>query len=112
MPGASAQSLRWQRLAVTVAVLGLLAAAWHFGAFTAFRDSDQVRGLIDLWGAWAFVLYVATFIVLMPFGVPAFVWVLPAGVAWPFWVAFPLSMLGVAGASSVGFLFARYMVRE
>lgn len=100
------------RFAFAVAVFLLVVAAWHFGAFDAFRGPDRVHALLDAWGPWAYVFYVATFVVLMPFGVPAFFWVLPAGILWPFWVAYPLSLLAVAGGSSVGFLFARYIARD
>src|SRR3954470_23532981 len=102
----------WHRIAVFLVVVALLVAAWRLGAFDAFRNPEQVRALIDSWGPWAYVLYLVTFISLMPFGVPAFVWVLPAGVLWPFWLAFPLSLIAVAGASTVGFLFARYIARD
>lgn len=90
----------------------LLAAAWQGGVFDTFRNPDGVRALLDSWGAWAYVLYVLTFVLLMPFGIPAFFWVLPAGILWPFWIAYSLSLLGVAGGSSLGFLFARYMARD
>lgn len=107
----------WRRMArgrvLAIALLALaIALAWHAGALQKFRGPDQVQALIDAWGAWAYVLYVATFVVLMPFGIPAFFWVLPAGILWPFWVAYPLSLLAVAGASSLGFVFARYIARD
>ena len=100
------------RFAVAVAVFALFAAAWHFGAFETFHDTNKVHALLDSWGTWAYVLYFVTFVVLMPCGIPAFVWVLPAGILWPFWLAYPLSLLAVAGGSSLGFLFARYIARD
>ncbi len=108
---------RWQvfwrrRTLLAVLVIALLVAAWQLGAFETFGSTDKVHALLDSWGVWAYVLYVATFILLMPFGVPAFVWVLPAGILWPFWVAYALSLIGVAGGASVGFLFARYLARD
>ncbi len=103
--------MRW-RLGVFLLVLAILAAAWRFGALEVFRDPDGVRALLDTWGPWAYVLYVVTFVLLMPFGIPAFVWVLPAGALWPFWVAYPLSLVAVAGGSSIGFLFARHVARD
>ena len=103
----------WQwRTLLALFVVALVFTAWKFGAFEAFGSTDKVHALIDSWGVWAYVLYVLTFVALMPFGIPAFVWVLPAGLLWPFWVAYPLSLLAVAGASSVGFLFARYIARD
>ena len=101
--------LRFWLFVFAVAALGM---AWRLGAFEVFHDPERVRALLESWGSWAYVLYLATFIVLMPFGIPAFVWVLPAGILWPFWVAYPLSMVAVAGGSSLGFVFARYVARD
>jgi uncharacterized membrane protein YdjX (TVP38/TMEM64 family) len=103
----------WQgRMALSVLALALLFAAWKLGAFESFGSPEKVHALIDSWGVWAYVLWLGTFVVLMPFGIPAFMWVLPAGLLWPFWVAYPLSLLAVAGGSSVGFLFARYIAHD
>ena len=106
------QGVGRRRIALFVAVSVLLLAAWKFGVFETFGSTGKVHALIDSWGVWAYVLYVVTFVALMPFGIPAFMWVLPAGLLWPFWVAYPLSILSVAGASSVGFFFARYIAHE
>ena len=103
----------WRRRTVLAAlVVALLVVAWKLGAFETFGSTDKVHALIDSWGAWAYVLYVVSFAALMPFGIPAFVWVLPAGILWPFWVAYSLSLLAVAAGSTVGFVFARYLGRE
>lgn len=104
--------LRRLRTLVALLAAALAFAAWKLGAFDAFGSTDKVHALLDSWGVWAYVLYVVSFVTLMPFGIPAFVWVLPAGLLWPFWVAYPLSLLAVAGGSSVGFLFARYIARD
>ncbi len=104
--------LRRLRIAVALLVAAIVFVAWRVGAFEAFGSADKVHALLDSWGAWAYVLYVVSFVMLMPCGIPAFVWVLPAGLLWPFWVAYPLSLLAVAGGSSVGFLFARYVARD
>ena len=101
-----------RHLALLALILALLWVGWYYGAFETFSDADRVHALLERWGAWAYVLYVATFVILMPFGIPAFVWVLPAGILWPFWIAYPLSLVGVAGAASVGFLFARTIGRD
>ena len=101
-----------RRILVLLLVIALVVVAWKFGAFETFGSTAKVHALIDSWGVWAYVLYVVSFMALMPFGVPAFVWVLPAGVLWPFGIAFPLSLLAIAGGSSVGFFFARYIARD
>ena len=100
------------RIALLALIIALLGFAWHSGAFRTFSDVDQVRALLDSWGPWAYVFFLGSFTVLQPLGIPAFFWVLPAAILWPFWVAFPLSLAGALGAASVGFLFARYLARE
>lgn len=101
-----------RRFTLLALVLLLLAAAWYSGAFRAFSDVDRVRALIDSWGPWAYLFFLGTFIVLQPLGIPALLWVVPAGILWPFWIAFPLSLGGGLGAASTGFLFARYVARD
>jgi uncharacterized membrane protein YdjX (TVP38/TMEM64 family) len=103
----------WRRRTLVAAVVvASPVAAWQLGAFETFGSTAKVHALIDSWGAWAYVLYLVSFAALMPFGIPAFVWVLPAGILWPFWIAYPLSLLAVAAGSTVGFLFARYLARD
>jgi len=103
----------WRRRTALAAVaIVLMVAAWKLGAFENFGSTDKVHALIDSWGTWAYVLYVVSFMALMPIGIPAFVWVLPAGILWPFWVAYPLSLFAVACGASNGFFFARYIARD
>lgn len=45
-------------------------------------------------------------------GVPPVLLILPAGAAWPFPVAFPLTFLGGLGASLLGFSLSRYAFRD
>lgn len=105
--------LLWhRRVLLSALALGLVFTAWQLGAFESFGTPQRVRALIESWGVWAYVLWLVTFVVLMPFGIPAFMWVLPAGILWPFWIAYALSLLAVAGGSSVGFLFARYIAHD
>ena len=100
------------RFALLALILGLLGAAWYGGAFRTFSDVDQVRALIDSWGPWAYVFFLGTFISIQPLGIPALLWVVPAAILWPFWIAFPLSLAGGLGAASTGFFFARYLARD
>ena len=117
MPGFEADGAYTQRsprgrLLPAAMLIVLAALAWYAGLFEAFGDAARVRVLLAGWGPWAEVLYVASFVLLQPIGIPAFFWVLPAGIVWPFWQAYALSLLGVAGAASAGFLFARHIARD
>jgi uncharacterized membrane protein YdjX (TVP38/TMEM64 family) len=63
-------------------------------------------------GGWGYVVFVAAFTVLQPFGVPGTAFVLAAPLIWPWPVAFALSMAGSMGCSVVGFSFARFLARD
>jgi uncharacterized membrane protein YdjX (TVP38/TMEM64 family) len=101
-----------RRLALLFLIAGLLGLAWYGDAFQAFGDLDRTRTLLESFGPWAYVAFVASFTVLQPFGVPAIFWVLSAALLWPFELAFPLSLAGAVGGASVGFVFARYLARD
>jgi uncharacterized membrane protein YdjX (TVP38/TMEM64 family) len=101
-----------RRFALLALVLGLLGAAWYSGEIRTFSDVGHLRVLLDSWGPWAHVVFLVTFTFLQPLGIPAFLWVVPAAILWPFWIAFPLSLAGGLGAASTGFVFARYLARD
>jgi uncharacterized membrane protein YdjX (TVP38/TMEM64 family) len=101
--------LRWTLAALLALALGV---AWENGTLRDFADGDRLRALLATMGPWAYLLFVVTFAVIHPFGVPALLWVLTAAVLWPFWIAFSLSLAGAALGGSVAFLFARYLARE
>lgn len=97
---------------MSVLLAALLGGAWYAGAFRTLGDLDKVRALLDSFGPWAYVVFVASFSLLQPFGVPAIFWVLSAAILWPFELAFPLSLAGAVGGASLGFFLARYMARD
>lgn len=103
---------RWKRVLLLAAIVGILAAVWWTGAFELFRDLNRVRALLTSWGPWAYVLYVGSFTVLQPLGIPAVFWFLAAGLLWSFPLAFALSMTGAVCGASLGFFFARYLARD
>lgn len=111
MSAAQAPAL-WKRVLLLAAIIGIFAAAWQTGAFEQFRDLGRLRPLIGSWGPWAYVLFVASFTVLQPLGIPAVFWILAAGLIWSFPVAFALSMTGAVCGASLGFFFARYLARD
>ena len=93
-------------------ILLALVAAWRSDALHAFGDANRVRALLDAYGPWAYAVFLATFAVLQPLGIPALLWILAAAILWPFPVAFALSLAGALLAASVGFVFARYLARD
>ena len=96
-------------LAVLLAlgVLGL----WASGILESI-DPQQVREWLRESGPWGPLIYLISFALLEPFGVPGILFVVPASFVWPPWVAFPLSWLGSVAAGLVGFATARWLARD
>ena len=99
------------RAAFGLGLLAVLGFAWYSGAFERL-DAASVEQWIRGAGAWGPVLYVALFVLLEPFGVPGFVFVVPGGLVWSWPVLFLLTWAGATGAGVVGFWFARTLGRE
>src|SRR5262245_44223426 len=90
----------------------LLAGAYFVGMFEAFRDVDSARAALASWGTSAYVLYLLSFSLLEPFGVPALLFIIPASIVWSPWIALALSLPGGVLAAILGFSFARYLARD
>lgn len=100
------------RIVLALGVVGLAAALWASGALDAFRDAEHVKALLLSWGGWGYALYVVTFTLLEPMGLPGIVFVVPASLVWPKPIAFALSLVAAIGAGIVGFTFARFIARD
>lgn len=82
------------------------------GVFHQFADPARVAQTLVELGAWGYVVFIAAYTVLQPFGVPGTVFIFAAPLIWPWPVAFALSMVGTMAASVVGFSFARFVARD
>ena len=102
---------RRQRLGLAIGVLAALVAAWQSGAF-AWVTHENIRHLLAESGVWGPVLYVLTFALLEPFGVPGAVFILPASLAWEPEFAIAMSVLGATGAGIVSYLLARGVIGD
>lgn len=89
-------------------------AALGAGGWLAVRvdpaelDPERIRG----WGWPAAAGYAVAMAVLGGFGLPPVVLLVPAGMVWPFWVAFLQAYAGGMGAAVIGFLGSRYALRS
>ena len=90
----------------------LLTLAHHFGVLAQFADPAGVARTLRAYGAFGYLLFVAAYTLLQPFGVPGTVFIVAAPLIWPWPVAFALSMTGTLAASVVGFSFARFVARD
>ncbi len=97
------------------AVLGVaigLGVAHHFGLLELLAEPARLRqALLDL-GPWGFLVFVAAYAALQPFGVPGTAFILGAALTWPWPTAFGVSMVGTMAATVVGFSFARFVARD
>lgn len=103
---------RWQRLGL-LGVVGLgLVVAWRMGVFASVSDPRSLADSLRTMGALGWLLFVVTYALLQPFGVPGTVFIVAAPLIWPWPVAFGLSMTGTMAASVIGFSFARFIARD
>jgi len=102
----------WLKIALVVAIAGMLLASWRLGLFDVFSDAEKLKlALLDM-GGWGYLAFVGAYTVLQPFGMPGSVFVFAAPLIWPWPIAFALSMTGTMSASVVGFSFARFIARD
>lgn len=100
------------RIAIVAAGLVLATSIWALGLGDFLGDAEKAAGLLRDLGAAGYILYIVAFALLEPFGVLGLFFVVPAGIVWPTWLAFLLSLAGATGAGVVGALFARFVARD
>jgi uncharacterized membrane protein YdjX (TVP38/TMEM64 family) len=100
------------KLALVALVLAGLAAAYYAGAFALVAQPKTLADSLVAMGAWGYILFILTYTLLQPFGVPGTVFVVAAPLIWPWQTAFALSMIGTLCASIIGFAFARFIARD
>jgi uncharacterized membrane protein YdjX (TVP38/TMEM64 family) len=105
-------SSRNAKIAAIVAVVVLLVLAWQLGIFAQLRDPAQLAKSLVALGVWGYVVFIVTYALIQPFGVPGTIFVFAAALIWPWPVAFALSMIATLAASVVGFSFARFVARD
>jgi len=100
------------KLGAVAAVVVLLVVAQRLGILQLFSDPSGIAHLLRDLGGWGYVVFLVSYTLLQPFGVPGTVFVMAAPLIWPWPVAFALSMAGTMAASVVGFSFARFVARD
>ncbi len=112
MPPVLATRQRLAKIGLVAAVAVGLIAAHQLGLFEQFRDPARVKATLIELGAAGYAVFVVSYMLLQPFGVPGTAFILAAPLVWPWPVAFLLSMTGTMAASVVGFAFARFVARD
>ncbi len=100
------------KIALVTALIGMLLTAWATGWLNVLHDPAQMKALILASGPWGYLVFLLSFVLIQPLGVPGFPWVIGAALVWPLATAVVLSLVGSLGASIVGFGFARYLARD
>ncbi len=98
-----------------VLVLVVIAVAVISGAASAIVaefDAETLRARIESWGVFGPVGYLLIMWLVQPFGVPGFVFMVPASVVWNTPAAIVLSWVGNMGASWIAFEFTRRVGRD
>lgn len=101
----------WTGLVLIVALGAGLAIWWFAGGSEWFLEGGLER-LVRGAGPAGPVVFVVSMWLIQPFGLPGTLWIVPAGVVWPWPVAVALSWVGNMGASSIAFAFARVVGRD
>lgn len=97
---------------VVALVVGVLAAAYHYGIFARVAEPKVLaKSLLEM-GAWGYLAFVLAYALLQPFGVPGTIFIIAAPLIWPWQKAFALSMTGTMAASVIGFSFARFVAKD
>lgn len=100
------------RVALILSAIILVVVAWRVGVFRAAQDPRHLADKLVALGVWGYVAFVVAYAALQPFGLPGTVFIFAAPLIWPWPVAFALSMAGTMAATSVGFLFSRFVARD
>ena len=101
-----------KRILGLLVAVGLGAGVYFGGVVDALRDPEWFRSFVASSGAVGPTIYVTTFWILEPLGVPILLFIIPASLIWPQLEAFLLSWLGLMGSGIVAFSFARWVARD
>ncbi|MFO0615332.1 MAG: VTT domain-containing protein [Polyangiaceae bacterium] len=100
------------RIGAVALVIALVVAAWRLGAFEHVRDAQRLKEYMLGLGGAGYVVFVLSFALLQPFGLPGVTFMIAAPLIWPWHIAYALTMTGATLATIVGFSFARFVARD
>jgi uncharacterized membrane protein YdjX (TVP38/TMEM64 family) len=98
-------------LAFTVLVTAAI-LFFAFGGYGWITGEGNVERLLTETGILGPVIFVLIMWCTQPLGVPGFVYMVPAGIVWPYPLAIALSWIGNLGASYIAFIFSRWLARD
>jgi uncharacterized membrane protein YdjX (TVP38/TMEM64 family) len=100
------------KLGAVALVIAIVVAAWRLGAFDHVRDAQQLKDYLLGLRSAGYAVFILSFALLQPFGLPGVTFMIAAPLIWPWHVAYALTMSGATLATIVGFSFARFVARD
>jgi uncharacterized membrane protein YdjX (TVP38/TMEM64 family) len=100
------------RWLLVLAGCSLFIGAERMGILRKLEAPEDLARSVEAMGAAGKLAFLTGFAVLQPLGIPGSVFYLASALIWPFPIAFALSLVGSMAASTTGFTFARYALRE
>jgi uncharacterized membrane protein YdjX (TVP38/TMEM64 family) len=82
------------------------------GGYGWITGDGNIEQLLTETGVLGPLIFVLVMWCTQPLGVPGFVYMVPAGIVWPYPLAITLSWIGNLGASYIAFMFARWFARD
>lgn len=89
-----------------------LSAAWFAGCDSYIRNPQKIVDTVTSGGWGAATVFCIAFVSGGSLGVPPAIFVVAAGLLWPFWPALGLSLAGGMAAAAFGYLLSRYIARD
>jgi len=101
---------RFRYVLLTVAIVAV-SGAYYFGVgdYLTIENMLEYKSRLGWLAPLAFVL---AFIIGELLQVPSVLWILFAGLIWPWFVAFPLALVAAMFAATTAFLIARYFLGD
>ena len=101
-----------RKVAVLAAVAVAAAAVVVLGGYDWVTGDGNVEDLLTDTGVIGPLIFVLVMWSTQPLGVPGMIYMVPAGIVWPYPLAIALSWIGNMGASYLAFAFARWFGRD
>ena len=101
-----------RKVAVLAGLAMVAALAVALGGYGWATGEGNIENLLTDTGIVGPVVFVGVMWLTQPLGVPGLVFMVPAGIVWPYPLAIALSWIGNMGASYLAFAFARWVGRD
>ncbi len=101
-----------RKVAVLAGLAIIAALAVAFGGSGWATGEGNIENLLTDTGIVGPLIFVGVMWLTQPLGVPGLVFMVPAGIVWPYPLAIALSWVGNMGASYIAFAFARWVGRD